>query len=91
MIETLTIYFRIPLKDTPKRKKWNNFVQENGVLFDKISKLSLICSLHFDDSCFVMRNSRKHLLEHAVPSKIINRIRCVSVHLNRSKQNKITL
>jgi len=38
----LTIYFRITLKDTPKRKRWNNYVQENGVFFDKISKTSLM-------------------------------------------------
>lgn len=75
----MTIYFRFPLKDTYKNK-WYNFLGENGILPDKVSKTSLVCSAHFDDSFFVMGKGRRLLLKYAIPSKIINRIKCVSVH-----------
>ena len=66
---------------------------ENGILPDKVSKTSLVCSAHFDDSFFVMGNGRRLLLKHAIPTKIINRIKCVSVHFEQIKtkqSNSIT-
>lgn len=84
---TLTIYFRFPLKDTYKNK-WYNFLGENGILPDKVSKTSLVCSAHFDESFFVMGKSRRLLLKHAIPTKIINRIKCVSVHFEQIKKTK---
>lgn len=66
---------------------------ENGILPDNVSKTSLVCSAHFDDSFFVMGKGRRLLLKHAVPTKIINRIKCVSVHFEyiKTKQsNPIT-
>lgn len=88
MIETLTIYFRFPLKNTFKNKQFN-FLQENDVLPVNVSKTSLVCSLHFDDSFFVMGKGRRLLLKYAIPSKIINRIKYVCVHFEqiKTKQN----
>ncbi|KAF0755902.1 zinc finger BED domain-containing protein 1-like [Aphis craccivora] len=51
-----------------------------------VSKTSLVCSLHFDDSFFIMEKGRRLLLKYAIPSKIINRIK----YLCEKQNNSIT-
>eukprot|EP00102_Acyrthosiphon_pisum_P014611 XP_008184752.1 PREDICTED: zinc finger BED domain-containing protein 1-like [Acyrthosiphon pisum] len=75
-----------PLKDTYKNK-WYNFLGENGILPDKVSKTSLVCSAHFDDSFFVMGKGRRLLLKHAIPTKIINRIKCAKQQYSETVTN----
>ncbi|XP_060863118.1 uncharacterized protein LOC132939773 [Metopolophium dirhodum] len=79
-------FHRFPLKDTYK-SKWYNFLGENGILPDKVSKTSLVCSAHFDDSFFVMGKGRRLLLKHAIPTKIINRIKCAKQQYSETVTN----
>ncbi|CAI6345174.1 unnamed protein product [Macrosiphum euphorbiae] len=79
-------FHRFPLKDTYKNK-WYNFLGENGILPDKVSKTSLVCSAHFDDSFFVMGKDRRLLLKHAIPTKIINRIKCAKQQYSETVTN----
>jgi len=50
------VYFRFPInvKDNI-RKKWDNFLIENFLNPKNVTKSSLICSSHFEESCFVMK------------------------------------
>jgi len=59
--------------------KWNNFLQENAINPNNVIKTNLVCSLHFDKSCFILHKSRKLLQKHAVPSIIVDRIKNVSI------------
>ncbi|XP_060861520.1 uncharacterized protein LOC132938609 [Metopolophium dirhodum] len=83
-------FHRFPLKDTYK-SKWYNFLGENGILPDKVSKTSLVCSAHFDDSFFVMGKGRRLLLKHAIPTKIINRIKCAKQQYSETVTKRITI
>lgn len=63
------------------RVKWNNFLIENALNSVDVIKSSLVCSLHFDKSCFILHKSRKLLQKHAVPSIIVGRIKNVSIYI----------
>lgn len=69
--------YRFPSKESV-REKWNNFLLENAVSPENVLKTSVICSLHFEQSCFVLDKSRKLLNKCSYPSIIVNRIKGVS-------------
>lgn len=74
------VYFRFPAKDII-RVKWNNFLLENYLNPKNVTKHSVICSSHFEESCFVMKQNRKLLYKHVFPSIVVNRIKNVSSQL----------
>ncbi|XP_022161202.1 uncharacterized protein LOC111027226 isoform X2 [Myzus persicae] len=67
-------FHKFPSKESV-REKWNNFLLENAVSPENVLKTSVICSLHFEQSCFVLDKSRKLLNKHSYPSIIVNRIK----------------
>lgn len=69
--------YRFPSKEII-RQKWNNFLLENALSPENVLKTSVVCSLHFEQSCFVFDKSRKLLHNHSYPSIIVNRIKGVS-------------
>jgi len=74
------VYFRFPFKDYVS-KKWDNFLIENYLNPKNVTKYSVICSLHFDKSCFVIKQSKKLLQKHVFPSIVVRRIKSVSLQL----------
>ncbi|XP_050064505.1 THAP domain-containing protein 1-like [Aphis gossypii] len=72
-IEDITFH-KFPVNEKV-RDKWKNFALENKLNIQSINKYSVICSKHFLQTCFVLRNSKRFLVENAVPSKIILRIK----------------
>ncbi|CAI6369405.1 unnamed protein product [Macrosiphum euphorbiae] len=67
-------FHRFPTKDNI-REKWDNFLVENYLNPKDVTKYSVICSLHFEKSCFVMKQHRKLLYKHVFPSIVVGRIK----------------
>ncbi|CAI6375298.1 unnamed protein product [Macrosiphum euphorbiae] len=73
-IEDITFH-KFPVNEKV-RDKWKNFVLENKLnILHSINKYSVVCSKHFLETCFVMRNNKRFLVGNAVPSKIILRVK----------------
>ncbi|CAI6358311.1 unnamed protein product [Macrosiphum euphorbiae] len=72
-IEDITFH-KFPVNEKV-RDKWKNFVLENKLNIHSINKYSVVCSKHFLETCFVMRNNKRFLVGNAVPSKIILRVK----------------
>ncbi|XP_050434648.1 uncharacterized protein LOC126841909 [Adelges cooleyi] len=69
-------FHKFPTKEI-YRGKWFNFVEENALSSANATTNSLICSVHFDSSCFVIHhNKNKRILKKtAVPSLIVRRVK----------------
>lgn len=74
------MFSRFP-KDESDKIKWNNFLIKNFLNPENVTISSLVCSLHFDKSCFILNKSRKLLKRHATPSIIVDRIKWVCIYL----------
>ncbi|CAI6356795.1 unnamed protein product [Macrosiphum euphorbiae] len=55
------ISFHMFPKDESDKIKWNNFLIKNFLNPENVTISSLVCSLHFDKSCFILNKSRKLL------------------------------
>uniref|UniRef100_A0A2S2NTZ3 THAP domain-containing protein 2 n=1 Tax=Schizaphis graminum TaxID=13262 RepID=A0A2S2NTZ3_SCHGA len=62
------------------REKWLNFVRENNLLTNKITKFSVICSSHFDEKNFINYKRTRLLEKEAVPYIIISRAKYAKVN-----------
>jgi len=70
------VYFRFPNNERI-REKWLNFVRENSLLVNKITKYTVICSSHFDPRDFINYKRTRLLQKEAVPYIIISRAKYV--------------
>lgn len=70
---------RFPAKENI-RAKWLNFINENGLNTNDITKNSLICSAHFDLASFTCNaNQNMRILKKtAVPTCIVERVKNIS-------------
>ncbi|KAF0761478.1 THAP domain-containing protein 1-like [Aphis craccivora] len=68
-------FHKCPVKNKFVRDKWQNFVLENKSNVQNFNQYSVICSKHFVQACFVMRNNKTFLVKNAVPTIIISRIK----------------
>lgn len=87
----MPVNFRFPVRNTIKNK-WFSFLREHGIASENVTEKSLVCSLHFDKCCFVTEKDGKLLLNDAVPSKIVIRIKFVSIFfqlIKRKQSNSI--
>ncbi|ESO98458.1 hypothetical protein LOTGIDRAFT_69813, partial [Lottia gigantea] len=58
-------YFRYPLKDPERLKKW--LVNLKRVDFEP-TKNTILCSRHFEEQCFLKTLERTYLKDDAVPT-----------------------
>ncbi|XP_027841626.2 uncharacterized protein LOC114122996 [Aphis gossypii] len=68
-------FHKFPVKNKFVRDKWKNFILKNKLNIQNINKYSVICSKHFVQACFVMKNNKTFLVKNAVPTIIISRIK----------------
>lgn len=73
------MYLRFPAKEQIKQK-WLDFINENGLNSNNLTKNSLICSAHFESTCFdfSFNQNIRILKKTAVPTYIITRVKHVS-------------
>jgi len=83
----LYVYFRFPNNERI-REKWFDFVRENNLLTNKITKYSVVCSSHFDTKNFINYKRTRLLEKEAVPYIKISRATYVS-YLSLLLNNKI--
>lgn len=63
------------------RVTWENFCHDHSLNPERvITKNSILCSLHFEESCFVKNNSRKLLLRNARPTITVSSIKGVIIN-----------
>ncbi|KAF0750881.1 THAP-type domain-containing protein, partial [Aphis craccivora] len=71
VLQQYLFYYRFPSKES-EYLKWYTFLFENALSPEHEKKKSLVCSLHFEASCFVLDKSRKLLKKNSCPSIIVN-------------------
>jgi len=53
--------------------------EKNGINSKEVTKYSVICALHFDKSCFFVKQHRNLLYKHVFPLVVVGRIKYVSL------------
>ncbi|KAL4083277.1 hypothetical protein QTP88_028607 [Uroleucon formosanum] len=67
-------FHRFSTKDNI-REQWDKFLVKNYLNPKDVTKYSVICSLHFEKSCFFMKQYGKLLYKHIFPSIVVGRIK----------------